>query len=113
MYGTKGYWAGKKLSKEHCENLSKSHLGIPAWNKGLPKKLQPQYGRKKSEETKKQIGKANSGENNGMAKLTMKIVDQIKKDYSTDRYTHKDLSKKYKISTARICWILTGKAWVK
>jgi len=32
--GSKGFWEGKKMSKEHREKLSKSHKGQKAWNKG-------------------------------------------------------------------------------
>ena len=32
--GFKGFWNGKKFSKQHRENLSKSHIGQIAWNKG-------------------------------------------------------------------------------
>jgi hypothetical protein len=45
--GTKGIckaWnKGKKLSKEHCGNLNKSHKGQKAWNKGLIKDMQLLY----------------------------------------------------------------------
>lgn len=32
--GSKGFWTGKKMSKKHKKNLSKSHIGQKSWNKG-------------------------------------------------------------------------------
>src|SRR3990167_2220299 len=32
--GFKGFWTGKKMSKEHRNKLSLAHIGQKAWNKG-------------------------------------------------------------------------------
>lgn len=109
--GTKGYWIGKKLSAEHKENLSKSHIGQQAWCKGLPKELQPRFGQKQSQETKNKISKLNSGENNGMATLTKEIVELIRNDYKTGNYMQKDLAIKYKVSNYQIWSIVNNKRW--
>jgi group I intron endonuclease len=55
------YWQGKKRSPETIQKLIDSHIGQKAWNKGLPKEQQPNFGKKPSEETCKKIGNSNRG----------------------------------------------------
>ena len=78
-----GFWKGKKFSKEHKQKLSETHKGLNNWSKGIKRpefsgKRHPMWGkshtdkvkkylskiksgRKLSEETRKKIGKSNSG----------------------------------------------------
>lgn len=111
MYGKPSWNSGKKLSKEHCENLSKSHMGQPAWNKGLPKEKQPNFGKVCSEQRKKKIGKANSGEKNGKSTMTRKIVEGIKRDYKTGKFTQKELQFKYRVSQYQVWSVVNNKRW--
>lgn len=78
----KPYWLGKTRSPETNKKISETKRELyakglikpwnkgakgkrEAWNKGLPKEMQPNYGKTLSEETKKKIGIANSGSRNG------------------------------------------------
>jgi group I intron endonuclease len=109
MFKKEPWNKGKKLSKEHIENLRKSHLGQVPWNKG--KKLPPKGPR--SKETKRKISEANSGENNGQAKLTCEIVKKIREDYATGDYKQKELMKKYSLTSERVSKIVNNKVWRK
>lgn len=55
---------GKKLSREHINNISKGHLGIEPWNKG----------KETCQETKDKISKSLSGVKNSNANI-YKIID--------------------------------------
>lgn len=70
------YWLGKHMSDETKLKISYSKLGqvpwnkgtkgvMKAWNKGLPKEMQPHYDRHLSEQAKKEISERISGSNNG------------------------------------------------
>jgi len=107
MYGRRAWNSGKNLSKQHIENLRESHKGQIPWNKG--KKLPPTGPR--SEETKKKISEANSGENNGQAKLTCEKVIEIRKTYSNGGLTQRQLAEKYRISQSVINSIVNNKTW--
>ena len=110
MFNKTPWNKGKKLSKEHRENLSKAHKGQTPWNKGKKGeyKVSPC-----SEERKKKIGKANSGENNARAKLNWDIVEAIRKEYSEGGVTQKQLAQKYNISQTNINGIVNNKLWRK
>lgn len=107
MYNKIPWNKNKKLTKQHVENLRNSHLGQEPWNKG--KKL-PKRG-ELSNDVKNKISKANSGDNNGMAKLTCEIVKEIREKYQTGDYTQKELSMLYCISKACMSEIINYKAW--
>ena len=109
MYGRKAWNSGKKLSKEHIENLRKSHKGQIPWNKG---KRLPSTG-PRSEETKRKISKANSGENNGQSKMNWKIVRKIRQDYISGEYSQKSLSEKYNVSRYMIWSVVNNKRWIE
>jgi group I intron endonuclease len=62
--GCPGAWnKGMNLSKEHCDNLSKSHIGNVAWNKGMPALNK---GVPMTEDQKEKIRQTKIGENNPM-----------------------------------------------
>ncbi len=107
MYGKTSWNKGKKLSKEHRGKLSESHKGQIPWNKGmtLPKKGPH------SEEAKQKISKANSGANNGQAKLTWDEVVEIREKYASGKYYQKELAEKYGLSPAYISSIVNYKRW--
>lgn len=107
MYGKTSWNKGKKLTKEHRENLSKAHQGQVPWNKGktLPKRgPQP-------EGVKRKISKSNSGENNGQAKLNCEIVKKIREMYSTGNYKQKELCEIFCLTSERINRIVNNKVW--
>jgi group I intron endonuclease len=108
MYGKAAWNRGKKLSKEHIENLRKSHLGQKAWNKGM--KGQYSTG-PRSEEAKQKISAANKGSGNGQAKLTWEIVRQMRAEYASGEFLQKELAEKYNIGSGHISVILNNKAW--
>tara|TARA_Y100000310_G_scaffold302265_1_gene339401 strand:- start:95 stop:772 length:678 start_codon:yes stop_codon:yes gene_type:complete len=109
MYGRKAWNSGKKLSKEHIENLRKSHKGQIPWNKG---KRLPSTG-PRSEETKRKISKANSGENNGQSKMNWKTVRKIRQDYISGEYSQKSLSEKYNVSCYMVWSVVNNKRWIE
>lgn len=111
QYGKPSWNSGKKLSKEHCDNLSKSHMGQAAWNKGLPKEQQPGYGKKCSEVRKQKISRANSGEKNGMATMTLQVAEAIKRDYRTGKFTQKELCFRYGVSQYQVWSVVNNKRW--
>lgn len=53
-----GIRQGHPASEKVRENLRQLNFGKPSWNKGLPKELQPQYGKPKSKEQREKISKA-------------------------------------------------------
>jgi hypothetical protein len=109
MYGRKAWNGGKKLSKEHIENLRKSHKGQIPWNKG---KRLPSTG-PRSEETKRKISEANSGENNGQSKMNWKTVRKIRQDYISGEYSQKSLSEKYNVSCYMVWSVVNNKRWIE
>jgi len=52
-----------------------------------------------------------SGENSIHAKLTQKIVDQIRELYTTENYSHRYLAKMFNVSKTQITNILNNKQW--
>lgn len=98
------YWLGKKRSPETIEKLRLSHLGKPAWNKGLKlsdeqktKMYKYRKGHKQSEETKKKISFAFKNEKHpnwkgGLSKITslirrsMKYKEWIQKVFIRDDF---------------------------
>ena len=89
-------WYGSKHTLEAREKISKSKLGKPL-----------------SEETKKKLSKHRAGEGNVNAKLTAKIVKEIRNLYSIDPilYSQKYLAKKFGVKQAAISKIITNRTW--
>lgn len=51
------------------------------------------------------------GDRNPAAKFTLDLVNNIRKDWNTGEYTHRQLTDKYKMSKANICAIINNKIW--
>ncbi len=47
------------------------------------------------------------------AKINMTIANDIRELYQTNKYSHRDLAKKFKIGRSSIAGIITNKRWVK
>tara|TARA_R110000822_G_scaffold254096_1_gene380483 strand:- start:3298 stop:3981 length:684 start_codon:yes stop_codon:yes gene_type:complete len=108
MFGKPSWNSGKKLSKAHRDALSESHKDQTPWNKGLKGEYSTGP---KSEEAKKKISKANSGENNGQAKMTWETVRAIRQEYKTTNTTQKELAKKYGVSPYMVFSVVNNKCW--
>jgi group I intron endonuclease len=89
MFGTVCFWRGKKRP-EHAEKMR----GIVV-----------------SEETRKKLSIANSGENNAMAKLTWAIVEEIREKFESGEYTQRELAKEYEAEPMTIHNIVKFKQW--
>ena len=81
---------GKTRSASHRESIRLARLG-----------------QKRAESTVKKL----SGANSAHAKLTQEIVDEIRKLYATDSYSHRDLAKIFDISNTQITNILNNRQW--
>jgi len=108
MYGQSSWNAGMKMSEEYKKKLSESHKGQKAWNKGMKGKykLKP-----RSVESKKRISEANSGANNGRAKLDVEKVKDIRKKYETGEFTMQQLAELYGVKQPAIYSIVRYKSW--
>ena len=106
MYGKPSWNKGKKLTQEHVENLSKSHIGQVPWNKGLS----GMPGTPRTEETKMKISEKNSGEKNGNARLNWNIVREIR-DRAANGDKLKDIAKHYGLSPGHVSQIVNNKMW--
>jgi group I intron endonuclease len=99
---------GKKLSKEHREHLSQAHMGQTPWNKGM----KGQYKRKpQSQETIESISKKNSGEGNGMAKLTADQVREMRRIYDNKEMTLTEIAEKYGLNKNYCGQVCRRKVW--
>lgn len=81
---------GKKLTKEHCANISKGRKGIKLSNEAI----------EKIRETKKR-NKSHCGEKNHNSNISNKIAEKIIKDLLKN-ISIKDISKKYEVNCALI-----------
>jgi len=111
---------GKKLSKETKKKISKSVSGQKHYfygkhhSKKTRKKLSKiNKGKKLSAETKQKISKAHSGEKHYNAKLNLKIAQKIRKKYTTNKYTQRELAKQYNVSQKTIYNIVNCLSWIK
>ena len=104
---------GKKRSEETKEKIKQSGTlfikGSVPWNIDLPIEQQPGFGKIPSQEKRKKIGNANSGEKNGMAKLSEKDVENIKRMFLIEKHTQIYIAKIYKVHSSCISNIITGK----
>ena len=69
------------------------------------------FGKHHSKNTKDKISKANSGENNGQAKLNFKIADEIRIKYATGNYTKTKLAKEYNVGRTTVNDIVNNLRW--
>jgi hypothetical protein len=76
-------------------------FGKSPWNKG----------KCHTEETKREIGKATSGEKNSNARLTWQDVLEIRKKYVPWQYTQKQLAKEYGVSCSQIGRVVHDREW--
>lgn len=108
------HWLGKKFSDKHRQNMSIGLSGI-----GINKD-----GRPHSEEVKQRLSKANTGKKHSEEtkvkmsnshKHTLSTTDDIDiiNDYSTGKYTHRSLAKKYGVGKTIIGYILRGRKYRK
>ena len=79
---------GEFLSPETRERVRQSNLGKSAWNKGLQSELQPNFGRRCSEKTKRKIGEGNKGKF-----VSLKTKKKISKS-KTGKKVHSEENKK-------------------
>ena len=56
---------GTRHTEETLSKISESLMGHSSWNKGLPKEMQPRFGKKHSIEARRKIGEASKGRNLG------------------------------------------------
>lgn len=89
---------GKHVSSETRARISKSKTGV-----SIPK----------TEEHKKKIGAANSGENSGSAKLTWELVRVIRSRYQAGGVKQKDLANEFGVTQCVISLIVRNLIWVE
>lgn len=91
---------GKRHSKESKEKMSKALMG-----------------RKFSKEHKDNLSKSlkgkRSGENNGRAKLTYEIAEEMRAKYATGNYTKLKLAKEYGINDSTVGRVINNSRWTK
>jgi hypothetical protein len=106
------------------EHLSVHNVGSnnPMWGKfgrknptfGIKKFVgrdNPFYKKHHSEETKKKISVAMSGENNPQAKLTSEKVEEVRRFSYIDGWSFRKIAKKFKVSRGCIQHIVQGRKW--
>jgi group I intron endonuclease len=104
--GQRGYWKGKKFSKEHCENIGKSKKGQVAWNKGTRGIMGSwNKGLLRSEEYKHKISISLKGKNSPFSKRVKCIetgeIFECTRDPS--------IKTKYKVGKSIIQVVCSGK----
>jgi len=108
MYGKDAWNKGKKLTKEHKENLSKAHQGQVPWNKGKKRDYEvPPL----SQDALDRISKKNGGSNNGMARLTENDVREIRRLYDEGDKTLLEISEMFGISKNHCLQVARRKVW--
>jgi len=107
LNGGKHHMLGKSHSEETKRKISESNKGKISHNKDVPM----------SEEQKEKISKVrkekglSKGENNGRAKLTLDIANQIRQEYSEGNILQRELAVKYEVSSRLISAIVNRKVW--
>ncbi len=116
--GEKHCFYGKKRP-EHSEKMkgenNPSFGSVCFWRgKKRPGHAEKMKGRTASDETRKKLSKANSGENNAMAKLTWEQVNEIRSKYKRGvwGYGYKALAEEYNTTPMSIKYIVTYKQWI-
>ncbi|MEA3347052.1 MAG: GIY-YIG nuclease family protein [Candidatus Auribacterota bacterium] len=92
------YWKGKKRSAKDIQKMKDNACRF--WK-----------GKQFSKEHLSRLSLAQTGENNGNAKLTTRDVKKIRKAYAAGKYTYKELGIIYGVSLANIGDIVNRKTW--
>lgn len=100
-------------SQETRNKMSNNRNGIIFSQETKKRMSDSQLGKILSPETRKKISIAKSGEKSSLAKLNWKIVDQIRLDFKTGLFKHKDLGEKYGVCESNIGCIVRNKTWIK
>ena len=82
LSGENCYWWGKKLSEEHIQHLSESHIGQVAWNKGLTKE---------TSEGVKKISESKKGKSTGVGRKDSEEAKRNKSIAATGRILSQEL----------------------
>lgn len=102
-------------SEERKKKMSSMYSGRILPDEWINKIADSNRGQKRSEESKKKMSDVHiglqAGEKHPMAKLTWKIVSDIRLDYKTGKISHRKLAIKYGISQANVSDILNNKIW--
>lgn len=105
---------GQQHKEETKKKQSNAHLAEKNPMYGKIGELNPNYGKKHSEEQNKKQSIANSGENSATAKLTWKEVNDIRAlNLTLFSISHKTLADWYGVSKATIHHILTMRSWIE
>jgi len=98
---------GKLRSNETRQRISEVKEGTTHSEETKQKMSKAKIGKKKSEEMKKKI----SGENHYFSKLTWEIVREIRREYSSGKFTYAELAEKYNVDPSNIYYIVKNKSW--
>lgn len=110
---------GKTLSDDHKKKLSESLTGLMIGENhpmyGKKGEEHPRYGKHHTPESKQKISEnsmgKNSGEKSHSAKLTWKLVIEIREKWNSKNYKQKQLAKEYNVSIGTICLIVNNETW--
>lgn len=120
-YETHDSWnKGGTLTEEWKDKIAQAHIGLPGTNTG--KKFDDEWrnnisksltGRKFSEEHIKSLSESHKGNIASNRKLTFKIAEQIRVEYSFGNITQKQLGVKYGLSQDCIFNIIKKRTYIK
>jgi GIY-YIG catalytic domain/NUMOD3 motif len=115
--GDKNPQFGKMKSQEEKDHLSNLLSGKPKPKRtiehsaSISKARKGKPGKPHTEITKKKLSEDRSGDKSSSAKLTWKLVAQIREEHITGEMGYVKLSKKYGVSVSAIANIIKNKTW--